>query len=107
MHVCLCFGEELGAEVQPHDLGALPKGVDIQDLEEVEVALQVPLEDGDYGLVELGEVFDLARLVEAVAPDYGVCLVACQSVEAYLKQVLALGFKGLVFALEKVILAVL
>ena len=107
MHVCLRFGEELGAEVQPHDLGALPESVDVQDLEEVEVALVVPLEDGDYGLVELGEVVDLARLVEAVATDYCVCLVACQSVEAYLKQVLALGFEGLVFALEKVILAVL
>ena len=107
MHVCLCFGEELGAKVQPHDLGALHEGVDVQDLEEVEVALQVPLEDRDYGLVELGEIVDLARLVEAVAPDYSVCLVACQSVEAYLKQVLALGFEGLVFALGKVILAVL
>ena len=34
--------------MKPHYFRALSEGVDVQDLEEVEVALEVPLEDGNY-----------------------------------------------------------
>lgn len=71
--------------MEPHYFGALSKCVDIKHLEEIEVSLEIPLEDRDDGLVKLGEIINLARLIVAIAVNNGIGLGACESVETYLK----------------------
>jgi hypothetical protein len=53
----------LGAEVKPHGLRTLPKGVDVEYLKEVKVLLQIPLENWDDRFIELGKIVDLTRLI--------------------------------------------
>ncbi len=93
--------------MKPHYFRTLSKGVDVKHLKETKVTLEIPLEDRNNRLVKLGEIVDLVGLVEAITADYRVSLVTCESVETYLKKILALYFEGFVLALDQMILAIL